>query len=508
MKLASRGLGTGNVSYMKKSEFSRRKVLRALALTGGVGIGAAVLAGCGETQIVEIVKEVPVEKVKEVVKEVPVVEERVVVKEKVVVQEKVITKIVEAMPKAKSAKISLWMQQWDDGVNAMQSGIDSFEAKNPNYKIEMTPIGYSDLLAKFYPAITTETAGEIVYTYTDWWYPIDVTKVLHPITPNLRSRSELRGIFFPAALDAVWSSDGEAYIIPLICGMGGPIFLTDVKAAEEAGIDVATVSDSWQNLEEAFSKSLVKDGDRITRAGFQIHIARVSQWGLAMTQQLGAQYYFPEKEAFDWQQPEVETALTFVSDTLRQNTSRELMKEGGGDSLIKKTTIFDVNGLYRVSGYGNVNPELELIPNAVPAFPGAQELVYESDPIGSLSIPRFVKDEKLDAAYGFLAHIWQPENLAVFGDFYSGSHANRAVYENEYYISSKWGRWGIDLMPNRVWPYISFPPHHVSQMYHQVMSPPLEKVTFDKLPVQDMILEMQDRTNQLNREALDRFKAG
>ena len=90
---------------------SRRSLLRVGAL-GGVG-AVAVLAGCGETQVVtetriqEVVKEVPVEKVvTQIVEKEKIVEvERVVTQEveKIVIQEKVVTKIVEVAPMMKKA---------------------------------------------------------------------------------------------------------------------------------------------------------------------------------------------------------------------------------------------------------------------------------------------------------------------------------------------------------------------------------------------------------------------
>ncbi len=84
---------------------TRRGILRAGLVAGAGGAGLAALAGCGETQIVEVVKEVPVEKV--VTREV----ERVVVQEKVVTQEKIVTKIVEAMP-AKRETVTVRWANW------------------------------------------------------------------------------------------------------------------------------------------------------------------------------------------------------------------------------------------------------------------------------------------------------------------------------------------------------------------------------------------------------------
>jgi ABC-type transport system substrate-binding protein len=84
------------MGHPKRSILSRRRLLQGTA-TGLVGAaGAAVLAACGETQVVtkEVIKEVPVETIvtKEVVKEVPV--EKIVTTEVVKEVEKVVVKEV------------------------------------------------------------------------------------------------------------------------------------------------------------------------------------------------------------------------------------------------------------------------------------------------------------------------------------------------------------------------------------------------------------------------------
>ena len=484
---------------MIRNRVNRRNVLRAFALVGGAGVGGAVLAACGETQIVTQteIKEVPVERVVEVVKEVPVEVEK----------EVVVEKIVEVAPKTQSATITYWMQQWDDGVAAFQGAIDSFQDTHPMYKVEMVPIGYGDLFAKFYPSITTETSGDVVYTYSDWWYPIDVTKVLHPMTPTLRRRSEFQGIFFQAALDAVSSTDGHFYVIPLICGMGGPICIIGTDAADAAGVDPQTMTDSWENLEEAFQKGTTMDGGRMATGGVEISWGRLGAWVQAMIQQLGGSYYDTATELFDWNTDEAAAAVRFTTDVLRNYNTRELIADADGNALAKGTHLTEINGLWKVSSYGNAFPDLNVVAKAMPAFPGAKELVYESDPVASITIPKFVQGPKLEAAQSFMVHLWQPENLAAFGQFYSGSHSVKAVYENEDFLNSKWGGVSAAFVPEEVWPFISFPPHHVAALSSEWASP-LEKVTFDGLSVDDATFDMQDRTSLLNKEAIDRFKAG
>ena len=76
-------------------------------------VAMAAVTGCGETQVqvVEVIKEVPVEKVKEVVKEVAVV------------QEKIVTKIVEAKPaQRKIETVTFWdFETRDLGVAAQDA---------------------------------------------------------------------------------------------------------------------------------------------------------------------------------------------------------------------------------------------------------------------------------------------------------------------------------------------------------------------------------------------------
>ncbi len=478
---------------MGMGKLSRRGVLRAF----GMASGAAVLAACGDTPVetkIEI-KEVPVERIVEVIKEVPV---------EVQVE---VEKIVEVAPQVRAAEITFWMQQWDDGVAAFQGAIDSFQAENPHYTVEMVPIGYGDLFAKFYPSITTETSGDVVYSYSDWWYPIDVTKVLHPMTPTLRSRAEFKGIFFQAALDTVTSLDGEFYTVPLICGMGGPICLIDADRAADVGINVDTMTETWDDLETAFQIATERDGDRMVTGGVEISWGRLGMWVNAMIQQLGAQYYSTDSELFDWNTSEAAASVQFITDVIRNYGSRELSADADGNALAKGTHLTEINGIWKVSSYGNAFPDLNLVPKPMPAFPGAESLVYESDPVATITIPKFVQGDKLEAARAFMIHLWQPENLAAFGNFYSGSHSVKSVYDLEAYTSSPWGRIGSPFIPTEVWPYISFPPHHVAALPAEWASP-LEKVTFDGMAVDDATFDMQDRTSLLNKEALDRFKAG
>ena len=506
---------------------NRRQILRTMALAGG-GVGLAALAGCGETQIVErevvkvVKEEVPVEvervvtqvveKAVEVERVVTQIVEKAVEVEKVVEKERVVEKVVTVeveAPKIRAAKIGLWMQEWKDGVAAMDNAIANFQAQFPHYTVEMTPIPYGDLLSKFYPSIVAGTASEVVYTYTDWWYPIDVTKVLHPLTPNLMTRAELQSIFFSRSLDAVWSSDGQFYVIPLINGIRGPVVVADVAAIEEAGIsDLDASFETWDGFEAIMARTLQKEGDKITRNGIHLSSAFLGHWAQSYIMQRGGTYYDVETNTFDFNIPEARESLQFFVELYNRYTSL-VSQENATPALIKKSSVFETSGLFMVSVYAGLDPELHAEPFAVPAFPGANELLYQTSSTGSLTVPKFVKDEKLDAAFEFMRHMWQPENMAQFGQFYSGSQTVRQVYELPAYLESKFGWASAKMMPNTVWPAVRYPPFHINHLENNFIGKAIQDVADQgHKSIEQMADDLTNDVNAVEKEAVARIQAG
>ncbi|MCY4110115.1 MAG: extracellular solute-binding protein, partial [Chloroflexi bacterium] len=123
---------------------TRRKLLRA-SLVGGAGIaGAAALAGCGETQIVEVEKQVVVEKV------VTEVVEKIVE----------VTAAAEMKPELRSANLrfQLW---YPTPVPALKNIADLLNQKYPQLKVEVEAPG--DYWTKLQTAIAGGAAPD------SWW---------------------------------------------------------------------------------------------------------------------------------------------------------------------------------------------------------------------------------------------------------------------------------------------------------------------------------------------------
>ena len=155
---------------------TRRKVIRALGVGSLGGASVAILAACGETQVVEVEKivekEVPVERVVE--KEVPVerVVEKVVEKQvpvevqKVVEVEKVVTRevMVEAPAQMEPTPPIQFMNYWAAGTRweTMKAGLEEFDKQFPNVKYDLIPIPPGFYRDKVNIMFAAGTVGDVV----------------------------------------------------------------------------------------------------------------------------------------------------------------------------------------------------------------------------------------------------------------------------------------------------------------------------------------------------------
>ena len=159
-----------------------------------VGIGVlsgAALAGCGEAQVVEVIKEVPVEKiVTQVV-------------EKAVVQEKIVEKIV-TVPAAPAQKEAITLLVWYDEWPANPFWPDLFkEFKTTHTNITVTgqAIPWSEHEQKILAGIAGGAVIDCVYTHPESNATMAAKGALMPLDDFI-ARGELDlGDFYPGALD-------------------------------------------------------------------------------------------------------------------------------------------------------------------------------------------------------------------------------------------------------------------------------------------------------------------
>ena len=227
---------------MIRDKFSRRKALRALALAGGSGVGVAVLAGCGETQVVtetkiqEVIKEVPVDRVvTKIVKEEVAVEvekvvtqevEKVVVQEKVVVEEKVVTKVVKEVAMAPAAiELEIWynQQRGGPGMHGIwnKAALD-FQAMHPNVRVSVTPFAHGDMEVKVLTAVAGGVTPDIAYLHQDWTATFAHKNVIYPDEEFLNS-SEILDDFHDGVI-AEFKLFGKTWGLPVTSQPGYSLY--------------------------------------------------------------------------------------------------------------------------------------------------------------------------------------------------------------------------------------------------------------------------------------------
>ena len=102
-----------------------------------------------------------------------------------------------------------------------------------------------------------------------------------------------------------------------------------------------------------------KEGDKFIKNGMFLHNTTLGYWAEGYIKQHGGQFFDPSTNTFDWTTPLAIEALQFVVDTYRQNTSVESQAEGW-PPLVKKSAAIGTAGLYMVSVYAGIDPELKV----------------------------------------------------------------------------------------------------------------------------------------------------
>ena len=246
---------------------NRRRLIRAALVGGGGAVAAAALAGCGEIQIVEVVKEVPVEKVV------------TQIVEKVVVQEKIVTRIVEKLITAapaqrRSGTVTYWswwaptlrlaFGAWDEFLR------NDFEKRNPGINVEVQFLPFGDLVTKTIASMAGGEAPDALHASVAFARDLFDKGALISMNDFIKVQPEYSmdnyfdaSTFFNQYKGLVFGIPGE-----------GPEFTArayNTMHFEEAGLESNPVDvQQWTSEEwiEAALKLTLRDGEKVTRSGW------------------------------------------------------------------------------------------------------------------------------------------------------------------------------------------------------------------------------------------------
>ena len=264
---------------MKERKLNRRDFLRlsAAAATG------AIVAACAPAapQIIEVEKEVPVEKV--VVKEVPV--------EKVVKETVVVEKEVPAAPKVeKKAEIVFQLRMTADWGEMIWELIEPlWKERHPNIKVTANPMPGAGYMEKMIAAMTAGTAPDVVGVCCQW-APIFIHKrQALDLQPYIdRDIPNPADIYCERQFDQWKDEAGDIYLMPKYTGQN--VLWYNVEVFDEEGVD--HLPTKWEDAldydeyEEVLSHFPKWEGDKQVRWSTHTWLAsqpwlqcHINRWG-------------------------------------------------------------------------------------------------------------------------------------------------------------------------------------------------------------------------------------
>jgi ABC-type glycerol-3-phosphate transport system substrate-binding protein len=190
---------------MNLKPLSRRKLLRSGLVAGAGTLGLAALAGCGETEVVEVIKEVPVEKiVTQIV-------------ERVVREEKIVTVIVEA-PKPQAVNLVFFDYVWVDIDKVRDLIIDNYKTLNPHVSVEYVKIPWGDYTVKILTSIAGGSPGDVMYNHPELTATFAAKGALAPLNEFIKGDSRIDLDDFNDGLVEANTIGGKIYSLPTFSG--------------------------------------------------------------------------------------------------------------------------------------------------------------------------------------------------------------------------------------------------------------------------------------------------
>lgn len=310
-----------------------------------------------------------------------------------------------AVPEPKSpVKIDWWFQDWSGGRNWMTDYVAVYQKNHPKVTLNLIPVPFNDLYAKFIPSIAAGNEPDIMMGYDEWLVGKDVSKLFYPLTPSLFSKDEFKQFLYEAALKNITGSDGNYYGVPWVTGANAFGFVYHKDLFKQAGVDASKIK-SWDDLKVAAKKLTVLNSDgTIKRSGILFTYTEAANTLLDMIQEQGARDKMFNAKAMTWNFniPEAKKAL----ETFKWFVDNKTFDPQSGDfatSFPNKLGAMLLIGPWNVGSVMTSFPELDVGYILMPPFPTANtKLVLGSIVSYAVMAPsKRLSGDKLNAALLF-----------------------------------------------------------------------------------------------------------
>ena len=277
------------------------------------------------------------------------------------------------VPEPKSpVKLDWWFQDWSGGINWMRDYVTVFQKKHPTITLNLIPVPFDDLFAKFIPSIAAGNEPEIMMGYDEWLGNKDVSKLFYPLTPNLFTKDEFKQFIYEAATKNIMGKDGNYYGVPWVTGANAFGFVYHKDLFKQAGIDASKIK-SWDDLKTVAKKLTVYNADgTIKRSGILFTYTEAANAFLDMVQEQGARDKMFNTQSLTWNFniPEARKAL----EAFKWFVDNKVFDPQSGDyatSFPNKLGAMLLIGPWNVGAVMTSFPELDVGYILMPSFPTA-----------------------------------------------------------------------------------------------------------------------------------------
>lgn len=305
--------------------------------------------------------------------------------------------------------VTLWhMEQPPNRVAVFQKLIDSYNATNPEYKVQAQVQDWNQIYTKISGAVQSKTQPDILFTIPDFTTYVRPIGSVRSVTALVEELDKQHGFSEPAK--AAYRDDNQYWAVPLYGMVQVLWYRKDLFA--KAGISEAPKT--WSELLAAAQK---------LTAGNQKGIAVPAGKNLATDQVLyslmltgGAGNFFNQDGSINFNTPAAVKAVAFYRDLLKLSPSdagsyswgepQAAFNSGAAAMAIEK-------GQYLApfeSESGHPSADLGCAPIPVADQGGRPGSIYYSNAAMIMSND----DAKAAGAEAFLKYLLQPENYGVF----------------------------------------------------------------------------------------------
>jgi multiple sugar transport system substrate-binding protein len=170
-----------------------------------------------------------------------------------------------------STTVKYWTHTHPPMVEQNEAMIASFQEANPDITIEYEVIPNMEFGTKMLTSMGTGTGPDIINmddnAMRSVYIPRGLVQEVDPVAMGFASLEELQAKYLPGALEGA-TIDGKVYGVPSEFNVTA--FIINTAYFEEAGLDPANPPKTWEEVAEMAQKLTVKDGDTITRRGFDL----------------------------------------------------------------------------------------------------------------------------------------------------------------------------------------------------------------------------------------------